>query len=138
MTSTSRAMCAVAVLLLGGAPAQAYQPGEVFRLDLKAAMVSPQPIGPPAQFEPAPAPVQAMEEPAKTATAPKAAAKSAQAARPAIAKPPAVAKPRVAAKPRPAAKSKTARRSNPLDANAADTRMQVWPCRSGGICNWRK
>jgi hypothetical protein len=27
---------------------------------------------------------------------------------------------------------------NPLDAQALDTRIQVWPCRSGGICNWKR
>jgi len=24
------------------------------------------------------------------------------------------------------------------DAQALDTRIQVWPCRSGGICNWKR
>lgn len=27
---------------------------------------------------------------------------------------------------------------NPIDAQAADTRVQVWPCKSGGICNWKR
>ena len=27
---------------------------------------------------------------------------------------------------------------NPLDAHASDPRIQVWPCRSGGICNWKR
>jgi hypothetical protein len=41
--------------------------------------------------------------------------------------------------PRAAAKTKLARRhGNPLDAQAFDTRIQVWPCRSGGICNWKR
>jgi hypothetical protein len=26
---------------------------------------------------------------------------------------------------------------DPLNAQAFDTRIQVWPCRSGGICNWK-
>lgn len=129
MTSNTTGILAAVLLLAGGTPALAYQPGEVFRLDLKAAMLSPQPIGPPAQFEPVP--VQAKDE--ALAEAPRPAAKSARAARA-----PAVRAPRMAATPRPAAKKQIARRSNPLDANAADTRMQVWPCRSGGICNWRK
>src|SRR5262249_28968651 len=38
-----------------------------------------------------------------------------------------------------AAPARVARRhGNPLDAQASDTRIQVWPCRSGGICNWRR
>jgi hypothetical protein len=44
-----------------------------------------------------------------------------------------------AEKPRGAARTKLARRhSNPLDAQASDTRVQVWPCKSGGICNWQR
>jgi hypothetical protein len=131
MTSNTTGILTAVLLLACGAPVQAYQPGEVFRLDLKAAMLSPQPIGPPAQFEPVPVAVRAKDE--ALAEAPRPAAKGARAARA-----PAARAPRMAAKPRPAAKKQIARRSNPLDANAADTRMQVWPCRSGGICNWRK
>lgn len=133
MTSHATAICAAAMLLACSAPARAYQPGEVFRLDLKAAVLSPQPIGPPAQFEPVP--VEAKDDGAKTVAArPQPAAKA-----PRVARAPAMARaPRVAATPRAVAKQQIVRRSNPLDANAADTRMQVWPCGSGGICNWRK
>jgi hypothetical protein len=42
-------------------------------------------------------------------------------------------------KPRAPARPELARRhTNPLDAQASDTRIQVWPCRSGGICNWQR
>lgn len=42
-------------------------------------------------------------------------------------------------KPHGAARTKLARRhTNPLDAQALDTRIQVWPCRSGGICDWKR
>jgi cytoskeletal protein RodZ len=27
---------------------------------------------------------------------------------------------------------------NPVEAQARDTNVQVWPCRSGGICNWKR
>jgi len=30
------------------------------------------------------------------------------------------------------------RHGNPLDAQAFDTRIQVWPCKSGGICDWKR
>jgi hypothetical protein len=40
-----------------------------------------------------------------------------------------------AAKSRVAAHTKP--RSNPLDAQARDTRIQTWPCKSGGICGWQ-
>jgi hypothetical protein len=29
-------------------------------------------------------------------------------------------------------------RRNPVDAQALDARIQVWPCKSGGICNWKR
>jgi hypothetical protein len=42
-------------------------------------------------------------------------------------------------KPRAAARAKLARRhSNPLDAQARDTRIQTWPCNSGAICGWQR
>jgi len=53
------------------------------------------------------------------------------------------AKPQIAetraAPPRAAARAKLAKRhGNPLDAQASDTRIQTWPCRTGGICNWQR
>ena len=42
-------------------------------------------------------------------------------------------------KPRAPVQTKLVRKhTNPLDAQASDTRIQVWPCKSGGICNWRQ
>ena len=42
-------------------------------------------------------------------------------------------------KPHGPAQARLARRhGNPLDAQASDTRIQVWPCKSGGICNWSR
>ncbi|MDB5654475.1 MAG: hypothetical protein JWQ94_2088 [Tardiphaga sp.] len=126
MTSNKTAICALTVLLFGSA-AQAYQPGEVFKLDLNSAALSATPLGPPAQFEP------------KVKTAPPQ-DKAEEAVKPFAATPVARARrvtkaTHVAAKPR----ARIARQHrNPLDANASDTRLQVWPCRSGGICNWRK
>ena len=44
-----------------------------------------------------------------------------------------------AEKPRGAARIKLARQhGNPLNAQAFDTRIQAWPCNSGGICNWKR
>jgi hypothetical protein len=44
-----------------------------------------------------------------------------------------------AEKPRGAARTRLAHRHrNPLDAQAMDTRIQVWPCKSGGICKWKQ
>jgi hypothetical protein len=27
---------------------------------------------------------------------------------------------------------------NPMEAQARDTTVQTWPCKSGGICNWKR
>ena len=113
---------------------------EFLGLDLPTAVLSPKPLGPPAQF----APVriedasgdtrqQARAEPVATpdkdvadTTGSDTRVRNAKVAA------------RVA-KPRGAARIKLARRhGNPLDAQASDTRVQVWPCRSGGICNWQR
>ena len=124
-----------AALLAGSAAsaAEEYRPDEFLSLDLSKAVLSPKPLGPPAQFEP-------MRVEAKTDAQSKAvhvdAAPKANAA-------PKAAKTKIvharAEKPRAPARTKVARRhSNPLDAQASDTRIQVWPCRSGGICNWQR
>jgi hypothetical protein len=101
--------------------ADAYSPDDFLKLDLSKAVLSPKPLGPPNHFEPV-----AVEAKADAAVA---------------AAPVHAAKRRVAAvRTKPAAvRTKLARKhGNPLDAEAFDTRIQVWPCRSGGICNWRR
>jgi hypothetical protein len=111
---------------IGGAQADTYKPGDYLLLDLQKAVLSPKLLGPPASFEhvqiqaKADAKADVKTEPAKSV--PRVA--RAQATKP-------VAQ-------RAAAQKKLARRGNPLDANAADTRVQVWPCRTGGICSWQK
>jgi hypothetical protein len=113
------------------AAADEYRPGQFLNLDLSQAVLSPKPLGPPAQF--VPGPIEPGADPAEVAQVspePKPA--------------PAIAAPRTrvahlrAEKPRAAARTRLARRhTDPLDAQAFDTRIQVWPCRSGGICNWQ-
>jgi hypothetical protein len=116
----------MAVLLLGAAArADDYRPEEFLRLDLNRAVLSPKPLGPPAQFEPVP-----VEARAEQANARAEVAKPQPATR--IARAP-------GARPQAGPRRKLARsRGNPLDAQAADTRIQVWPCRSGAICNWKR
>ena len=123
-----------AALLAWGSPSSAadYAPGEFLGLDLSTAVLSPKPLGPPTQF--APVAIEADTDPGPPVHQARAEPK----ARPAIVVP----KTRIAhlhaAKPRGAARIKLARRhGNPLDAQASDTRIQVWPCRSGGICDWQ-
>jgi hypothetical protein len=131
---------AVALVLAGSGVARAddYKPGEYLGLDLSKAVLSPKPLGPPTAF--APVGVEA-----------KADVKTDQPARAALGKAPKkiateqvrVAEPRVArvkrAEPRGRARTRLAHRhGNPLDAQAMDTRIQTWPCKSGGICNWKR
>jgi hypothetical protein len=108
--------------------AERYKPDEFLTLDLSKAALSPKRLGPPARFEPVP--VEAKADPQTKAVHVDAAPKAAPKVKIAHAR---------AEKPRVAARTKLARRhTNPLDAQALDTRIQVWPCRSGGICNWRR
>ncbi|MCX7320123.1 MAG: hypothetical protein NT113_11765 [Hyphomicrobiales bacterium] len=115
-----------------GSAASTYKASEFFTLDLQKALLSPKPIGPGARFEPYPIEARADAKNALDAAADEAVAERAVPA----AKPTRKA---VAKRSQPPARSRVARpRSNPLDANAADTRIQTWPCRSGGICNWQR
>jgi hypothetical protein len=113
-------ICVMFAAASGVAIAGEYRPDEFLRLDLSRAALSPQRLGPDARFAPV-----AIE--AKTEHAP---ARADRVTHP---------KARVAhAEPRGAARAHLARRrGNPLDAQASDTRIQAWPCRSGGICNWK-
>lgn len=112
--------------------ADSYRPGDYLLLDLKTAVLSPKPLGPPAAFEHVQIEARSDAKNAIDAAADKPVT-PAQKAVP-------VAKPRSAeARTQPPARARVARKhTNPLDANAADTRVQVWPCRTGGICNWQR
>jgi hypothetical protein len=116
----------------GLAVSDEYRPDQFLGLDLSRAVLSPKPLGPPAEFTPGPLDVSADPggEGAQASSEPKAA--------------PTIAVPSIrmahlrGGKPPSAPRTRLARRhGNPLDAQAFDTRIQVWPCRSGGICNWR-
>jgi hypothetical protein len=132
-----------------------YKPNDFLGLDLPTAVLSPKRLGPPTQFAPvaiedasgdaghqaraAPnaVPNQSVAEtsaPDRTVADTTATAKAAR--RPHIQTAKVAAR---AEKPRGASRVKLARRhGNPLDAQASDTRVQVWPCKSGGICNWQR
>jgi hypothetical protein len=127
LKSVFAAICCAAILAAGSSWADQYRPDEFLTLDLSKAALSPKPLGPPAQFE-------LMRNEAKTdpqsnavhvGAAPKAVKTKIVHAR--------------AENPRTPVRTKVVRRhTNPLDAQAFDTRIQVWPCRSGGICNWQR
>jgi hypothetical protein len=131
-------ICATLLAWSGPLIAEPYRPGEFLKLDLSKAVLSPKPLGPTTQF--APFPVKAGTDPdgatpqthAETTRAETKAAPGVHVARTAPAH-------LDAKKPHGAARTRLAHRhGNPLDAQASDTRIQVWPCRSGGICNWSR
>jgi hypothetical protein len=139
-----------AVLLAIGSATMAadYRPDEFLSLDLSKAVLSPKPLGPQTEF--APVPVEAKSEPsgvlphADTRKVPIAKVRGA----PARAEwdPAARRESRLSRtspeRPRGAARVKLAHRhhGDPLNAQAMDTRIQKWPCRSGGggICGWKQ
>lgn len=121
------ALCTGILVLGGPAMADEYRAGEFLGLDLSRAVLSPKRLGPETEF--APVAIEAKTDRARAAAAaePKATARTTH-----------VAHERTAP-PRAAARAKLARRhGNPLDAQAMDTRVQTWPCKSGGICNWQR
>jgi hypothetical protein len=155
------ALLGAAVLAGSGAMAAEYRPDDFLTLDLSKAVMSPIPLGPPAQF--APVPVQGKSDQTAEAAPPSPAAPSPPpAAAPSpqepaklsaqeqdktdVAEPVSVTPPQTvvharAAKPRGAARARLAqRRGNPLNAQARDTRIQSWPCKphAGGICAWKQ
>jgi hypothetical protein len=131
--------------------ADEYRPDEFLGLDLSKAVLSPKRLGPASEF--APVAVEARTDPesegAQARVEPKAHAKSVVARNVVVpgnsVVPGNIIVPRTklahmrAEKPRGAARTKLARgHGNPLDAEARDTRIQVWPCKSGGICDWQR
>ena len=118
-------------LLMSGSTALAdeYRAGELFSLDPSNALLSPKRLGPETQFAPVRIEARTDGKPVKTerVVVRKTAERKAH-----------VAQER-AEKPRGAARAKLVRRqTNPLDAQARDTRIQTWPCRAGGICDWQR
>ena len=126
-------ICATLLAWSGLAMADEYLPDEFLGLDLSKAVLSPKPLGPASRFVP-------VQVEARTDRGSEGAQASAESkAEPKVV----IHKTRVvhmrAEKPRSAARTKLApRQGNPLDAQAFDTRVQVWPCKSGGICNWKR
>jgi hypothetical protein len=158
------AMGAAALVWSGLAAAQPYRPDDFLDLDLSKAVLSPRPLGPATSFTPGPLdvtvdrgnnPAQANAElviDPKTVTAETVHAESTPAASHAELSPARAALVnRTAASRRRMAQARAERPAphkphtlvalhgrNPMEAQARDTRIQVWPCRSGGICNWKR
>jgi hypothetical protein len=135
-------VCAALLAWSGVATADEYRPDQFLGLDLPSAVLSPKPLGPSSTFAPVPAEANADHKADRSAERAQARAEPKAAPR-VVVHTTRIAHAHVAharaEQPRPAARTRLAHRhSNPLDAQAFDTRIQVWPCRSGGICNWKR
>src|SRR5512141_2549925 len=114
------AIAGVTLLAWSGlSAADEYQAGEFLSLDLSRAVLSPKPLGPASEFAPVAVEAKADRGSARTP------ARVAHIRHPKI---------RVAhlrsERRHAAAPARVARHhANPLDAQAFDTRIQVWPCR---------
>jgi hypothetical protein len=138
-----------AALLFFGSLAMAadYRPDDFLTMDISRAVLSPTPLGPPTEF--APVAVEDRSEPSGVlphADTRKVAVEDVKGA------PTHVKMARTtrrqsavalasAEKRRGAARVRLAHRhhGDPLNAQAMDTRIQTWPCKSGGgICDWKR
>jgi hypothetical protein len=136
-------LCIGFLALNGPAMAEEYQPSEFLGLDLSKAALSPKRLGPDAEFARVPIEAKADRSSDLRTSAeprePKVAARKVRTVR-------VVEQPHAPARARLAPARLARRRTNPLDAQAADTRIQTrvqsrvqtWPCKSGGICNWQR
>jgi hypothetical protein len=132
------ALCTGLLMSGGAALADEYKAGEFLGLDLSQAVLSPKRLGPATQFAPVRIEARNDARPVKTerVVVPKASAPKPQVAAHVVHE---RAVHERAEKRRGAARTKLARRhTNPLDAQARDTRVQTWPCKSGGICDWQR
>jgi hypothetical protein len=128
-SAIAAALCTGFLMSGSAALADEYRAGELLGLDLSQALLSPKRLGPETQFAPVRIEARTDRKPVKTE---RVVVSKAAAPRPQI------AQERVE-KPRAAARTRLSRRhSNPLDAQARDTRIQTWPCKSGGICGWQR
>ena len=142
-------IAATCALLLGCGVAsaeEAYRPDQFLRLDLPMAVLSPKRLGPAAEFEPLRVEARSDRDSEALRTAEPTSEPRLHMQGPRLARLPVetvrahAEKPReLAEKPRGVARTRLAHRhGNPLDAQAFDTRVQVWPCKSGGICSWKR
>jgi len=154
------ALVGAALLAVSGvAMADEYRPDEFLGLDLSKAVLSPKPLGPATQFAPVAvedkseakndhaseanwARNELKTEPKKVAVQNVHATHPHRIARVASVKSvnvKSVSVKSVSVKSKGTARTRLAHRhGNPLDAQAMDTRIQKWPCKSGGICNWKQ
>ena len=146
----------------GVSAAQQYRADELLNLDLSRAVLSPKPLGPAAGFTQGPldVTVDRGKDATQASTELVVDPKSVPAVTVRVDNNSAIknstseksAPPRTVASGARAAHVRAAERSvphkphalvalhgrNPVEAQARDTAVQTWPCKSGGICNWKR
>jgi hypothetical protein len=136
------AVCVGLLASAGPVAADDYRPDEYLSLDLSKALLSPKRLGPETQFAPVSVEAKTDGAQADASVWPDLPARRVHASRVHVATPRAektiIERPHRAAAHTNARAKLAHRRSDPLDAQARDTRIQTWPCRSGGICNWQR
>ena len=145
-------VCTALLMSSGASAADAYRSDEFLGLDLSKAVLSPKPLGPATEFapvaveakgdrnsEPSWARNELKTEPRKVAVQQVRAAHVHTVAPVHTAARVRITAPVRNARSQVAVRTKLGRRhGNPLDAQAFDSRVQRWPCKSGGICNWKR
>jgi hypothetical protein len=128
--------CATFLALGTAAFADEYRADEFFSLDLSKALLSPKRLGPPAEFAPVRVEARTDAKPVRTTRI----LRHANVEQP---------RTRVRAKQAPARARLARRHVDPLESQARmpaarirsphvpASHIQTWPCRSGGICNWK-
>ena len=146
LTLLTLTLLTLTLLAIAGSRAADYRPDEFLSLDLSRAVLSPKLLGASSGFVPLPAEAanSSKVENAEVATEPEngpAVSRAESAPRISIANVHHGRSQdrRLANRPNHLARH----RGNPLDAQAMDSRdrdrrINVWPCRTGGICGWRQ
>jgi hypothetical protein len=130
-------LCIVPLAWSAPSAADEYHRGQFLGLDLSTAVLSPKPLGPSAEF--LPHPVQANVDRGSADRA----IEDTRAAAPTHPEIP-VARLRSETPARSGRRHAVSyvrlarRHTNPLDAQASDQRIRAWPCKSGGICDWKR
>ena len=147
----------IAIIVMGAAAlagsglsmAEQYRPDEYLSLDLSRAVLSPRPLGPAQSFRPGPLDVTVdsadnavhaiAEPPAEAESTPHPANNPTRTSLRASASRVRAAHARVdrsaSHKPRPLV---ALHGRNPMEAQARDNGIHVWPCKAGGICDWKR
>jgi hypothetical protein len=126
-------LCTIVVVFGGFSAANEYRANDFFALDLSKAVLSPKPLGPASGFVQGPLRVVADRGGGFGQTKPGPMAHSNVAESNAASVHPGIQPPRLLARTRTAHHHRS-----PLDAQDSASPIHVWPCKSGGICSWKR